>query len=353
MKVYIHSEIVQLECGAQLPHLEIAYSTFGTLNEDASNVIWVCHALSGNSDVSEWWSGIVGKGKYLDPDRYFIICANVIGSCYGSTGPTSAALPESLKGHHFPLITVKDMVKAHQLLANHLNIQHIHALIGPSLGGQQALQWAALEPNRFSELVLIATNAEHSPYGIAFNESQRLALWADETFRSNLPEGGKYGLKAARSIALLSYRHYLGYLATQKDEFGEKIEYFKASSYQVYQGEKFVDRFNPYSYWSLSKAMDSHHLGRGEASLHAAIAKISIRTLVVGVSSDILFPIEEQQFLAQQLPYAVYAEITSDFGHDGFLVEFDQLNKILSDFRSGQLRKQFTTTLKSLTTVTL
>lgn len=349
MKTYTHSEIVHLESGAYFPHLEIAYSTLGMLNPERNNVIWVCHALSGNADVSDWWSGIVGHEKYLDPEKYFIICANVIGSCYGSTGPASQNLPESLLGHNFPLVTVKDMVKAHQLLAKELNIDHIHALIGPSLGGQQALQWAALEPFRFSELVLIATNAEHSPYGIAFNESQRLALWADETFRSNLPEGGKYGLKAARSIALLSYRHYLGYLETQKDEFSEKLEGFKASSYQIYQGEKFVDRFNPYAYWTLSKAMDSHSLGRGGAPLHTVLAQIPIRTLVVGVSSDVLFPVEEQHFLAHHLPYAVYAEIASDFGHDGFLVEYDQLNSILNDFRTGRLRKQYSTALKSFT----
>jgi homoserine O-acetyltransferase len=348
MKIYTHSEIVQLECGEQLPHLDIAYSTMGTLNEERSNVIWVCHALSGNSNVSDWWSGIVGSGKYLDPEHYFIICANVIGSCYGSTGPASQSLPESLRGQLFPLITVNDMVQAHQLLAEELNIHQIHALIGPSLGGQQALQWAAKEPSRFRELVLVASNAEHSPFGIAFNESQRLALWADETFRSNLPEGGKFGLKAARSIAMLSYRHYLGYLGTQKDEFPEKLENFKASSYQNYQGEKFVDRFNPYAYWTLSKAMDSHCVGRGKESLETVLAQIPIRTLVVGVSSDVLFPVQEQQFLAQYLPYGVYAEIASDFGHDGFLVEFDQLNTILADFRSGRLRKHYTTALKTV-----
>lgn len=349
MKIFTHSEILHLESGGQLPQLEIAYSTLGTLNADRSNVIWVCHALSGNADVSDWWSGIVGHGKYLDPEQYFIICANVIGSCYGSTGPASPSLPESLRGQNFPLVTVRDMVKAHQLLAKELNIDHIHALIGPSLGGQQALQWAALEPFRFSELVLVATNAEHSPYGIAFNETQRMALWADETFRSNLPDGGKYGLKAARSVALLSYRHYLGYSKTQKEEFKEKLENFKVSSYQVYQGEKFVDRFNPYAYWTLSKAMDSHNIGRGEASIHTVLAQIPIRTLVVGVSSDVLFPVEEQQLLEHYLPYAVYAEITSDFGHDGFLVEYDQLNDILNDFRTGRLRKQYTTALKPFT----
>lgn len=349
MNIFNYSKTFPLECGEHLPNLRIAYSTFGELNKAASNVIWVCHALSGNSDVADWWSGIYGEGKYLDPTRYFIVCANVVGSCYGSTGPASEDLPESMKGLHFPLVTVKDMVAAHKLLAKELNIDKIHALIGPSLGGQQAIQWAALEPKRFSELVIVATNAEHSPYGIAFNESQRLALWADETFRSNFPNGGKYGLKAARSIAMLSYRHYMGYFISQKDEFSEKLEKFKASSYQVYQGEKFVDRFNPYAYWTLTKAMDSHNLSRGEASITEVLGKIQARTLVVGVSSDLLFPVQEQQFLANHLPHSEYAQITSDFGHDGFLVEFEQLNTILADFRSGKLRKQFTTKLRTIT----
>lgn len=176
-KILKIAQAFYLEQGGSLPELEIAYTTHGTLNAEKNNVVWVCHALTANADPVEWWPGLVGKGFLIDPDRYFIVCANVLGSCYGTTGPLSSfANQEPLYGQ-FPLVTIRDMVNAHILLANHLGIGQIDLLLGGSLGGQQALEWSIIEPERIRQQVLIATNAVHSPYGIAFNESQRLAIF--------------------------------------------------------------------------------------------------------------------------------------------------------------------------------
>jgi len=194
------------------------------------------------------------------------------------------------------------------------------------------MEWAILEPKRIKKLILIATNAQHSAWGIAFNESQRLAITADRTFYSQSPRGGNKGLKAARSIALLSYRSYGTYAATQLEVSTDKIADFKASSYQNYQGEKLVNRFNAYSYWYLTKTMDSHHVGRKRNSIEDALKRIQSKTLIIGILNDVLFPIEEQQFLAKHIPNASLAELNSFYGHDGFLIETEILTKEIGDF---------------------
>jgi homoserine O-acetyltransferase len=224
------------------------------------------------------------------------------------------------------------MVKAHQLLADHLQIQNIEILLGGSLGGQQAIEWGIMEPERIKNLILIATNARHSPWGVAFNESQRLAITADRTFYANTPDGGKKGLKAARSIALLSYRGYKTYSITQQEEKDNVVDDFRASSYQNYQGEKLVNRFNAYSYWYLSKTMDSHNVGRGRHGIEKALSLIRARTLVIGIKSDVLFPIEEQQYLFRHIPKSAFAELDTFYGHDGFLIETQALTNIITSF---------------------
>ncbi len=228
----------------------------------------------------------------------------------------------------FPQFTIRDLVKVHQLLAGHLEIREIALLIGGSLGGQQALEWAIQEPRRIQSLLITATNAYHSPWGIAFNESQRLAILADRTYFSQSANGGSKGLRAARSIALLSYRNYRTYGATQKEE-EHPTDGFKAASYQRYQGDKLVNRFNAYSYLRLGQAMDSHNVGRGRGGAEKALAAIKAKTLVVGIDSDLLFPIEEQQYLAKHIPGAEYAEIPSLYGHDGFLLETKALTQLI------------------------
>lgn len=317
------SQPFQLESGEQLDRLRIAYAVFG--DDRATETIWVCHALSGNALVPEWWGGLFGPDKLFHFGRYRVICANVVGSCYGTTGPDDypPAFP-------FPLITVRDMVNAHELLRQELGIQRIDLLIGASLGGQQALEWAITAPeNCIQKVVLIAANAVHSPFGRAFNEAQRLALRSDATFGQK--GGGEKGLIAARSIAMLSYRSYDDFSIKQSDAHS-KVDDYRAASYVRYQGKKFARRFSARAYYSLSKSMDSHDVGRQRGPIASVLKKIAVDTLVVGVDSDMLFPLAEQQFLVDNMKRAQLQVIRSRHGHDAFLIEYPQLENILTHF---------------------
>ncbi len=322
-----------LESGAILPRFTLVYSTAGTLNTEKSNVIWICHALTGNADVFDWWDGLVGEGKFYNPDEHFIICANILGSHYGSTGPLAwNPVTDDRYYHDFPFVTIRDMVGTMDLLRQHLGISRIHTCIGGSLGGQQAMEWAISQPDLIENLVLIATNARHSAWGVGFNESQRMAIESDPTWQERRPDAGIQGMKAARSIALLSYRHYEAYIHKQTPTDTNQQDFFPASSYQRYQGDKLAKRFNAFSYWVLSKAMDSHNVGRWRGGVEAALKQIRSRTLTLGISTDLLFPPSEQKFLADHIPNAVYSEIDSIYGHDGFLVEYEALQAHLKAF---------------------
>ena len=209
----------------------------------------------------------------------------------------------------------------------------IHTLIGGSLGGQQALEWAVQRPELFDNLVVIATNARHSAWGIAFNEAQRMAIEADPTYAANQPGGGDDGLRAARAMALLSYRSYSAYAETQTDPTDDELlREHRASTYQRYQGDKLAARFDAYSYVSLSRSMDTHNLGRGRGGVPTALARIGARTLILGISSDILFPLSEQRELAAHISGAMYAELDSRYGHDGFLLETAAITHFLELF---------------------
>ena len=331
--IYTHKSPVVLESGAILPEVRIQYSTLGERKEDDSNVIWICHALTANSDVESWWPGLVGPDYLYNPEEHFVICANILSSCYGTTGPTETN-PETNTPYFlsFPVVTIRDMVLIHEILREHLQIKKVHTLVGGSLGGQQAMEWAIQQPSLFSHLILLSTNAFHSPWGIAFNESQRMAIDMDPTWRNQSLDAGREGLKTARAIAMLSYRSYETYGQTQSEEDSSKTDDYKAITYQHYQGDKLVKRFNCHSYWYLSKAMDSHHVGRNRKSVADALGQISAKTLVVGISSDILFPVVEQEFLASQIPGASYICIDSLYGHDGFLTEIEKLDVVIREF---------------------
>ncbi|MXV15563.1 homoserine O-acetyltransferase family protein [Hufsiella ginkgonis] len=331
--VYKHNRPFELENGKIIQDLEIAYHTYGKVNEKKDNIVWVCHALTANADVFDWWKGLFGDNALFNPAEHFIICANIIGSPYGTTHPLSineaTGQPYYLS---FPQFTIRDLAAAHQLLADHLDFDTISILIGGSLGGQQAMEWSIAEPGRILKLILLATNAQHSPWGIAFNESQRLAITSDRTFFAKKPDGGSKGLKTARSIALLSYRTYETYAISQQEISLDKSDQFKASSYQNYQGEKLVKRFDAFSYWYLSKAMDSHNVGRKRESVENALHRIKAKTLVIAINSDLLFPPDEQKYLAKHIKGADYTEINSFYGHDGFLVETGVIAKAIGIF---------------------
>jgi homoserine O-acetyltransferase len=332
---YIHNEPFRLENGAVLPKLEVAYHTYGSLNATGDNVIWVCHALTANSDVADWWSGLFGTGRPFDPTTHFIVCANILGSCYGSSGPLSED-PTTRMPYYasFPMVTIRDMVKAHRLLQQHLGVRRIALGMGGSMGAYQLMEWAIADHDLFSDLCLLVTSAKASAWEIAIHEAQRLSISADPTWQDSDPKAGANGLKAARGIGMLTYRNYEAFRQTQDDQ-EEKLDGFKASTYINYQGEKLVNRFNAQSYVLLTKAMDSHNLGRGRASLQDSLAQISARTLVIGVDSDILCPVAEQEFIARHIPNARLEVISSPLGHDGFLVETEQVTRLLSSFSAG------------------
>lgn len=326
-----------LESGVTLPGYHLAYTTHGKLNTAKDNVVWIFHALTANSNPLEWWPGLVGEGKFFDPAKYFIICVNKPGSPYGSISPLSIN-PETGKPyyHQFPVFTIRDMIKTYQQLKEHLGIKKIFIGLGGSTGGMQLLEWSIEEPELFEHIVPIATNAALSPWAIAFNASQRLAIEADETWLEKKADAGQRGLAAARSIALLSYRHYNGYDITQpRDkafvELSEEAVY-AADNYQRYQGLKLVNRFNVISYYRLSQSMDSHDVGRNRNGVEKALKQVKARTLVIGIESDMLYPISEQEYLQKTIPGAQLLSIASDFGHDGFLLEYEKIETALKHF---------------------
>ena len=338
-KSYLHRSPLTLESGAVLPEVEIAYDTFGELSPERDNVIWVCHALTANSDVADWWPHTVEQGRFLDPSRYFVVCANFLGSHYGTTSPLSINPSTGEKWYYdFPRFTVRDMVRCHQLLAKHLGIERVKLLIGSSIGGFQCMEWAIMEPDFAERVALIATTTYTEPWAAAFNESQRMAIRLDRTWGERRDDAGIDGMAVARSIALISYRGGAAYNATQQqtERWEEASFERRAHSYQQYQGEKLRRRFNAMSYYRLSEAVDSHNIARGRGSIEAALAQIKARALVVAISSDILFPVEAHQPLREHIADVEYHLIESEFGHDGFLVEHDKLNRIIENFMNRQ-----------------
>ncbi|HXB94298.1 MAG TPA: homoserine O-acetyltransferase [Puia sp.] len=343
MNYFTYEHPFELEGGGSLPGITVAYHTYGRLDADGGNVVWVCHALTANSDVAGWWPGVVGEKGAIHPDKYFIVCANILGSCYGTTGPLSTDPRTGAPYYtHFPAITIRDMVRAHMLLREHLGIERIHLLMGGSMGGYQALEWSVMEPRVVERLFLIATSPSESAWGIAVHTAQRLAIEADDTWCEASPGAGSKGLKAARAIGILTYRNYGIMVQKQSDPDVEKLDGFRASSYIEYQGDKLVSRFNAYCYWLLTKAMDSHQLARGRGGklargnggesahggggeLEAVLKGITQPTLLIGVTSDILCPLQEQRHMAEWLPDAKLVEIDSAYGHDGFMVEGEKI----------------------------
>ena len=323
---------LELEAGGVLPAARVVYHTSQKAWDGRKPVVWICHALTANSDPMDWWPEMVGPGKAIDTEKNFLVCVNMLGSPYGSEGPAREN-PETGKPWllDFPKVTVRDMVSASIVVRKALKINVVDLLIGSSIGGFQAIEWAVTEPDVFKRCAFIATAPRVSPYLSATVEAQRMALEADPTFREARDlSGGAVGLKCARAQALITYRCFEGYGLTQFEADPDTLFAGRAASYERYQGEKLLRRaFDAYSYHTLCDALDSHNVGRGRGGLEAALARIKARTTVVAIDTDSLFPPQEGSVWARWIPGADYLEISSRFGHDGFLLETARLTAIL------------------------
>ena len=319
----------EFEAAGSLGQVEIVYHTSSARG---GKVIWICHALTANSDVEDWWPQLVGPGKLIDTEKYYVVCVNMLGSPYGSSGPASVD-PSTGSPYYFkfPKITVRDMVKASILVRKELGIESVDLLIGSSIGGFQALEWSVMEPEAVRNAVFIATSPRVSPWFSAMTEAQRMAISADQSFfECKDLHGGEDGLKCARAQGLIAYRSYEGYRRTQSEYDVDTLFAERAASYERYQGDKLVKRaFDAYSYYYLCNAIDSHNIGRRRGGVASALSMIKAAATVVGIESDGLFPPREVKEMADLIPGASYHEITSDFGHDGFLLENGQLTIII------------------------
>ncbi len=327
------------ERGERLVNPVLAYRTWGKLNAEGTNAVLVTHALTGSADADQWWHGLFRKDGVLDIRKQFVICTNVLGGCYGTTGPLSVnPTTGELYSGKFPLVSIRDMVRLQQKLMDHLGINAFEAGIGGSMGGMQILEWAVMD-RRLKSMVVIGTDAAHSAWAIGISEAQRQAIYADpnwiDGYYHKFDVRPAAGLSAARMMAMITYRSFDSFVS----RYGRNLQpgqqnLYSVASYLQYQGRKLVDRFDAVTYVRLTQAMDSHDLARGRAPMKEVLASISIPTLIVGIDSDVLYPTAEQKFLASSIPGAQYAEINSDAGHDAFLIEFEQMERIMRDFQS-------------------
>ena len=358
---------LQLELGGQLEHVAISFETYGELNARADNAILLCHALTGSAhaagthqreQVPGWWDPLIGADKPIDTNRYFVISSNVLGGCYGSTGPTSIDPATGRPyGISFPRYTIRDMVHAQKRLAEALGVDRFRAVIGGSMGGMQVLEWAVMYPESVGAIVPIAIGTRHSAWAIGLNEVARRAIMADPNWQGGhypLSEQPETGLGLARAIAMLSYRSVDSLEAKfgrdrRPAEAGEggagegprpsartALEMsFEIASYLNYQGVKLVERFDANTYIHLTRAMDDYDLSDGRADVGELLRAIDVPALVMGIPSDVLYPEAEQLQLAELLPNAQYARIESPHGHDAFLIEYPQLAARLRRFLSS------------------
>lgn len=329
--IFIYKEKFGFEAGGEIEDLRVAYHSSSEKYE-GQKVVWICHALTADSNPEEWWPELVGEGKMFDTQKYFVVCGNMLGSCYGSSGPSSID-PKTGKPYflNFPKVTVRDIARSLNMLREYIGIEKIDLLVGVSIGGFQALEYSIMYPEVIKKAVFIATLSRVTPWLTAFEESQRMALEADSTFRACVDlDGGKEGLKCARSIALLSYRNEDGYNIRQWEDSDDVVFADKAASYQRYQGLKLAKRFDAYSYWYLSYSVDSDNVGRGRGGEDKGLAMIKAESTVIGIDSDLIFPALGVREMAFKISGAEYFEIKSEFGHDGFLLESEQLIKIIT-----------------------
>jgi homoserine O-acetyltransferase len=345
-----------LDCGATLSPVDVAYETNGRLNESRSNAIVVLHAFSGDSHAAGishedgkpgWWDNMIGPGKAFDTDQYFVICSNVLGGCRGTTGPGSINPATGRPfGMSFPVITISDMVRLQKMLMDHLGITRLLSVAGGSMGGLQALEWAVAFPDSIASAIPIATTARHSAQQIAFNEVGRQAIMADPDWNEGNYYGKKLpgrGLSVARMVGHITYmsdesmKEKFGRRLRDKDKFGfDFFVDFEVESYLRYRGSQFVDRFDANSYLYITKAMDYFDLTAGHTSLGAALERAKARFLVISFTSDWLYPsyqsIEIVSALRSRNRDVAYCELSSNYGHDAFLVDVGEQTEMVRGF---------------------
>jgi homoserine O-acetyltransferase/O-succinyltransferase len=336
-----------LESGDVLPHLGIAYRSWGTLAPDGANAIVVCHALTGSADADAWWSPFFGSERVLDPSKDFIVCSNALGGCYGTTGPISKAPDGRPWGGRFPALSIRDQVRAQILLADKLGIRRIRLVLGGSMGGLQALEWALLDPERVQTVATIAASGRHSAWCAVWSEAQRLALEADPKYRNgHYPpdDPPRAGLAAARAVAMITYRSPQSLAsrfgrASGAEIFGEKAQLpdkLAVNGWLRHHGQTLVDRFDANSYRRLLDAMDSHDVARGRGDYESVLRRIEQPVLVGSIKSDALYVPDDQRELARLIPGARFVEIDSVHGHDGFLIDAEAFHPELLAFKHSR-----------------
>lgn len=337
MKNYKHTTPFSLELGGELAELNITYHTYGEYTQE-SKVVWVCHALTASSDVFAWWKGLFGEEDFFNPKEHFIVCPNILGSPYGTTCPVSIN-PATGEPYYrdFPAFTIRDIMRVHEVLRQHLGIKKIHIGVGGSMGAGQLLEWTYSHPDVFERLALIAYTAKESAWAIGIHTAQRMCIEADPTWQDRRPDAGQKGLAAARGMAMNLYRTFDCFEIQQADN-DDRTHDFSMDGYLRYQGQKLVDRFDVHSYYHLMNALDTHNLGRGRGGCEQVLSEIKTPCLLVGIKSDVLYPIQEQRFISAHLPNVKYHEIESLYGHDGFLTEGEKLTGLIRDFMSQSFR---------------
>ncbi len=322
--------------GFTLPGVTLAWRSWGRLTRSGDNAVVVFHALTGSSDVEAWWPELLGPGRALDPERDFVVCVDALGSCHGSTGPASLAADGAPWGRRFPALTVRDLVRAQQLVLDHLGVRGVQLVVGGSLGGMQALELALLDP-RVRAAVVIAAPPRHEAWAIAWSSAQRLALAADPAWEHD-PFAARAGLAAARAIAMLSYRAPEGFRERFSRRPGERAA-FAVGDWLAHHGEALVQRFNPLSYAGLLDAMDSHDVGAERGGVARALAALDIPLLAVAIESDQLYPLAELEALVHGAPRGELDQLRSPHGHDAFLIDQRVVESIVRTFRERVARR--------------
>jgi homoserine O-acetyltransferase/O-succinyltransferase len=325
------------EAGVPLPGVELSWRSWGRLSAAADNAVVVCHALTGSSDVEAWWPALIGPGRALDPDRDFIVSVDALGSCHGSTGPASAAPDGRPWGWRFPSVSVRDQVRAQQLVLDHLGVSAVRLALGGSLGGMMALEWALIDP-RVRATAVVGAGARHEAWAIAWSAAQRQALAADPEWATN-PSRARAGLAAARAIAMLSYRAPQSLDERFARRPGETSA-FAVSDWLAHHGSALVGRFDPMSYGVLLDTMDSHDVGAGRGGVARALAGLRVPLLAVAVDSDQLYPVAEVQGLARAVPLGELEQLRSPHGHDAFLIDQRVVESIVRRFRERVSRRE-------------